>query len=213
MYNSANSTVRENSELRARARAQLSGNWGISILVCFIFSLLAGTIGAIPYIGWVGSILIIGPLTLGLTKFFISRVRLWPSDIETLFDGFKQFKSAFLVYLIMSIFIFLWSLLLVIPGIIAQYKYSLSFYIMNDFPELSAMDTLRLSEEMMYGYKWKLFILQLSFIGWGLLCVLTLGIGVLWLVPYIEMTKANFYEDVKREWEKKKNNAEYNNNI
>ncbi|WP_242863956.1 DUF975 family protein [Clostridium tepidiprofundi] len=74
------------------------------------------------------------------------------------------------------------------------------------------MDTLRLSKEMMYGYKWKLFVLQLSFIGWGLLCVLTLGIGLLWLVPYIEMTKANFYEDVKREWENNRNNIQYDNN-
>lgn len=211
MYNNTNYRIKTNSELRTMARDQLNGNWGTAILICFIFSVLTGIIGSIPYIGWIGSLVLSGPLTFGLAKFFICRVRLWPSNVETLFDGFKLFESTFLLYLLMRLFTFLWSLLLIIPGIIAHYSYSLSLYILNDNPNLSAMDALRQSKEMMRGYKEKLFLLHLSFIGWGLLCIPTLGIGFLWLVPYIQMSTANFYEDIRTEWENNRNNSQYNN--
>lgn len=99
--------------------------------------------------------------------------------------------------LLIGIFIFLWSLLLIIPGIIAAYRYSMAFYILNDNPKMGAMDALRESKKMMVGYKGKLFFLSLSFIGWTILSVLTLGIGFLWLIPYMNTTTANFYQNLK----------------
>jgi uncharacterized membrane protein len=88
-------------------------------------------------------------------------------------------------------------LLLVIPGIVAAYRYSMSFYILSDNPQLSAQEAMNESKRMMNGYKGKLFCLHFSFIGWSILCVLTIGIGFLWLVPYMQASIANFYENLK----------------
>ena len=97
----------------------------------------------------------------------------------------------------MVVFVFLWALLLIIPGIIAAIAYSQTFYILAEDDTIGSMDALRKSKEMMIGYKWKYFCLGLRFIGWALLCVLTLGIGFLWLSPYIQVSYAKFYEDLK----------------
>jgi len=85
-----------------------------------------------------------------------------------------------------------------LPGIIAGYRYSMALYILNDNPKISPMDAIKASKEMMKGYKWKLFCLQLSFVGWALLCsIFTLFIGFLWLIPYIQTSIANFYQNLK----------------
>jgi len=195
-------TTKTNSELRRSAREQLKGNWGTAILLCLIFSIICGAPGPIftkvnPYIGQILGILISGPLALGLNTCFLKLVRHEPFIFENLFDGFKNFSSAFIAQLLVVIFVSLWSLLLIIPGIIAAYRYSMVFYILSDNPEISAMEALKRSKEMMMGSKWKLFCLQLSFIGWSLLGILTLFIGYLWLIPYIYGSMANFYENIK----------------
>ena len=98
----------------------------------------------------------------------------------------------------MMLKVFLWSLLLVVPGIIKGYAYSQAFYLLNDNKKLGYKEALEESEKMMDGHKWELFVLQLSFIGWSLLAVLTCGIGFLWLTPYMNTTLANYYEDLKK---------------
>lgn len=189
--------IKENSELRKVSRQQLNGRWGTVILLCFIFFIVTWLLAFIPYAGSIISLIICGPLELGLISCFLKLIREEEFRFENLFDGFKNFTSAFLLELIMSIFILLWSLLLIIPGIIAAYRYSMAFYILDDNPELGAMDALKESKKMMIGYKGKLFLLHLSFIGWTILSVLTLGIGFLWLIPYINTSTANFYENLK----------------
>jgi len=94
----------------------------------------------------------------------------------------------------MIIFVLLWSLLLIVPGIIAAFRYSMSFYILADNPDMGIMEAINESKRMMRGNKWKFFCLNLSFIGWAILGVLTLGIGYLWLTPYIEVTMIAFYD-------------------
>jgi hypothetical protein len=94
----------------------------------------------------------------------------------------------------MSIFIILWSLLLLIPGIIAAFRYSLCFYILADHPEMGIMEVLNESKRMMKGNKWKMFCLNISFIGWAILGILTLGIGFIWLLPYMEVSIIAFYD-------------------
>jgi uncharacterized membrane protein len=96
----------------------------------------------------------------------------------------------------MLLYIFLWSLLLVIPGIIAALSYSMTFYIIADDPSIKPQDALKKSKAMMNGYKEKLFYLYLRFILLAMLCILTLGIGFLWLIPYIHITMAKFYDDI-----------------
>jgi len=97
----------------------------------------------------------------------------------------------------MSLFILLWSLLLIIPGIIAALSYSMTFYILADDNSIGAMDAINKSKKMMYGYKWKYFCLGLRFLGWAILCILRLGIGFLWLSPYVHVSVTKFYEDIK----------------
>ena len=101
---------------------------------------------------------------------------------------------------LMGIFVFLWTLLLVIPGIIKAFAYALVPYILADKPELSANEAINLSMKMMKGHKFDLFYLQLSFIGWAFVSVFTLGIGLLWLMPYMMTAQAAFYQDVRKEY-------------
>ena len=101
------------------------------------------------------------------------------------------------VVVYMILFIILWYLLLIVPGIIAAYSYSMTFYILADDPNISAIDALNKSKSMMDGHKMDLFLMSLSFIGWALLCILTLGIGLLWLIPYMNVSIAKFYQDIK----------------
>jgi len=98
--------------------------------------------------------------------------------------------------LLVGVFTFLWALLFIVPGIIKGYAYAMTPYILNDNPELGPNQARLKSIEMMRGYKGKLFGLDLSFIGWHLLCILSLGIGYIWLTPYITTARAAFYQEL-----------------
>jgi uncharacterized membrane protein len=189
--------ITENKILIRNAREALDGRWGVAVVTFLIYALIAGALGAIPWIGGFFSILITGPLALGLAKFSLSISRREEASVNQLFLGFNDFMKPFVTYLLMFIFIIIWMLLLIIPGIIAALSYSMVFYIMNDDENIRDMDALRKSQAMMNGYKWKLFCLGLRFIGWALLCCLTFGIGFLWLVPWVQVSMANFYDDIK----------------
>lgn len=106
---------------------------------------------------------------------------------------------------LMVLFTYLWMLLLIIPGIIKAFAYSMTPYILKDYPELSANQAINLSVRMMKGHKFDLFYLYLSFIGWGILSVFTLGLGYLWLMPYMYASMAAFYQDVKNDYITKNN--------
>ncbi len=111
--------------------------------------------------------------------------------------GFNSFVRNFLAYVLVVIFVILWMILLIVPGIIAAYAYALTFFILADDPSISALNAIKKSKEMMRGNKWKLFCLFLRFIGWMILALCTFGVGFLWLMPYMQMTLVKFYEDVK----------------
>lgn len=108
-----------------------------------------------------------------------------------LFDGFAIFFKALWLYILMIIFVWLWSLLLIIPGIIALYRYRMALYIMLDNPQLSALDCIRASKQMMDGRKGELFVLDLSFLGWYLLALFPFV--TIWVTPYTSITEVNFY--------------------
>lgn len=200
------STIKTSSELRAAARAQLKGNWGTAVLLVLISIIICGLPGSgvsmmhsvgLKLTGNLLSILVGGPMALGIVSCFVKLVRNEPFIIEDVFNGFKSFISAFLLQLLIGIFVSLWTILLVIPGIIAAYRYSMAFYIMNDNPGISALDAINASKEMMKGYKWKLFCLHFSFIGWAIAGIFTCGIGYLWLSAYFNTAQANFYQNLK----------------
>ena len=121
-------------------------------------------------------------------------------ELGALFDGFRDFGRIFLTLFLQGVYTLLWTLLLIIPGIVKAYSYAMTSYILYDNPELQGNAAIEKSMRMMRGHKLELFLLHLSFIGWALLCILTLGIGLFWLVPYVQASQAAFYEDVKEEY-------------
>lgn len=187
----------ENAVLMKMARESLRGKWGISIGASVIFLIITLVAQSIPRVGFLAYIIIAGPMTLGFVMFFLSISRNQGEKLEQLFKGFERFETSLKAFLLSSLFIFLWSLLLIIPGIIASLSYSMTFYIIADNSSIGAMDAIRKSKEIMMGNKWKLICLNFRFLGWALLSVLTLGIGYLWLVPYIQASTAKFYDDIK----------------
>ena len=120
---------------------------------------------------------------------------------NTFYIAFENYWHKVWGMLWMQILIFLWSLLLVIPGIIKSFSYAMTPFILDEFPELSASEAIHRSRLMMRGHKFDLFWLWLSFIGWGILCMFTFGIGLLWLIPYMETSMAAFYREVKADYE------------
>ena len=124
-----------------------------------------------------------------------------PADIGDLFCGYKRFWHVLGALLLMSLAIAGGLILLIIPGVILSLAYAMVPFVLRDNPELSVVEVLRKSRMMMDGHKWELFLLVLSFIGWMLLGVLTLFIGYLWLIPYMQMTEVKFYEQLRAECE------------
>lgn len=136
-------------------------------------------------------------VSVGYSKFNLDLVdRENEPELNTLFGYFKNWKTAVGASLLQGLFILLGTLLFVIPGIIAIYNYAMLGFVLAENPELSAGEALRRSKEIMRGNRWRLFCLEMSFIGWGLLCVLTLGIGNLWLKPYQYASFAAFYREI-----------------
>jgi uncharacterized membrane protein len=188
---------RPNSELLQEARESLSGRWGLAIGGFLVGGLITGVAQNVPVVGIIISLIITGPMMLGLAVFAqsYSRKNKEP-QIDQVFSGFNNFGVALGTYLLMILYVFLWMLLLIVPGIIAAISYSQVFFILADNPSMGASEVLDKSKQMMNGYKMKYFLLGFNFIGWALLCILTLGIGFLWLMPYVRVTYANFYNEI-----------------
>ncbi len=189
------------SEIRAKARQQLGGkifsnNWLLALVVCLI---VEGIIGIASSLFFVGSLIVTGPLYVGMATIFLSLIRKNESiKIEKCFSGFtKDFSRNLLVGILQILFVFLWSLLFIIPGIIMGLAYSMSFYIAHDHPEYDAKKCLDESKRLMKGHKGQLFCLMLSFIGWIIVGMLCCGIGLLWVIPYMQAAEANFYESIR----------------
>ena len=220
--------MKRNQDYKNAALAALKGNWEQSIVVAFVvvvlselltlsawgFSLLqfdadqwSGPVFTSAFILVIVSYLLflVYPVVVGLANvfnrlYFESDRRLLGNLNRLSFRGFSRSGvTMFLMSLVTSFF----SLLILVPGIIASLSLFLTPYLLKDYPKLSAIEVLRLSHKMMKGYRMQLFKLQLSFMGWIVLNVFTLGIGTLWLVPYMMTTMAVFYQDVKAEYLKK----------
>ena len=190
----------ENLVLMQMARKSLKDKWGLAIGTFVVYMLIIGAIQTTTeFFPLVGLLLlaISGPMALGIAIFSINISRNQDARLEQIFQGFNNFNTSLGAYLLMLLFTLLWTLLLIIPGIIAVLSYSMTFYILADDNSIGAMEAINKSKKMMNGYKWKYFCLGLRFIGWSLLCILTLGIGFLWLLPYMQVSMVKFYDDIK----------------
>lgn len=174
-------------ELRKRAWNRLaSGCYGASLGVSLLGNIINGAAGIFTY----------GSLSYGTGKYYVDQQRGLKPQFETMFDGFKLYGRTLVTGLLETIFLALWSMLFFIPGLIKSYAYAMVKYVMVDF-DLSGTDAITKSRELMRGYKWKLFKLQLSFIGWELLAAFfTFGIGMIFLMPYEEAAFAEFYAEL-----------------
>lgn len=188
-----------NRDLMQQAREVLRGHWGLAVAGSLIYFILGALIQCIPLVGWIGGLIIGGPLLLGLAGFFLSISRKQEANLAQLFDGFQNFPRALITYILMLLFIILWTFLFIIPGIVAALSYSQTFFLLSENPQMDALDLLRKSKALMKGNRWKLFCLFWRFFGWFLLCILSMGIGFLWFMPYLQTSLARFYEDLKGE--------------
>ncbi len=203
--------MKNSSTIRSLARESLSGNWLNAILAFLIYygfiSVVSSASGAV--------FLIMGALLFGLYHYYLTLIREKNGDFNLLFKAFSfsgqnlgLFGKTLGIYFLMSLYIFLWTLLLIVPGIIIAYSYRMAFYLIIDDPEIGVSEALQQSKKMMFGYKSKLFCLDLSFIGWWFLCILTFGIGFFWLSPYMITSQTIFYEELRNELELTFNNKE-----
>ena len=195
-------------ELKNRAKESLKGKYGEAIkllLITFAISFATGfVIGFLnldediaELISSIVSLAVAGLLGFGTVSFFLKISRNETVTYKELFSKINMCFSYLAISLLVGLFTALWSLLLIIPGIIAAINYSLVYFVKLDNPELGALEVLRKSKEMINGHKWDFFVLILSFLGWAILGIFTLGILYLWLVPYIQVTYANFYNSLK----------------
>ena len=118
---------------------------------------------------------------------------------DTLFEGFSFAGKIILLNVLMGVFVFLWTCLFIVPGIIAAYRYRFALYNLCENPELGVMEALAMSKAQTKGYKLDLFVLDVTFLGWNLLCVLTAGILSIWITPYIQQTDLGYFEAIKAE--------------
>ena len=193
-----------NSVFRARAREQLgksifSNNWLMALVVCLINGLLISVGGSFVVVAF----LVEGFLAFGVSHIYLSLVRGKKNtiDVGDMFLGTKCLGDTAMLGLLKNLFIALWSLLFVIPGIIKTYSYAMAYYIKYDHPEYDWNTCITESRKMMDGHKWRLFCLNFSFIGWLIVGYLACGIGLLWVAPYMEVARANFYDDLKAHYE------------
>ena len=214
------------SELRAMARRNLEGTWGISVGVALVAALLGGlivgtgsninfnfnedTVRNLPPIFWtvllplvslagllgIVSFILGGTVELGYAKFLLKQYDRKELQFSDLFSQFERFGTGFAQKFLRTLYTCLWALLLVIPGIVKGLSYAMTPFILEEHPEMTASEAIKASMKLMDGHKMDLFILGLTFIGWEILACLTMGIGFLFLNPYMNAAYAAFYRNI-----------------
>ena len=185
--------------LMRESRAKLSPHWVIASLVCVLYGLLVGIPSGLNTYGELLSFLLAGPLQLGIAIYFLNILNDRPASIENLIEGFKPLLKVILIYIVISIATAIGIVLLIIPGIIIALGFSMTYYILVENPELSIEESLKESWRLTNGYKMELFVLHLRFIPWYLLGLLCFGIGIFVVMPWHQLTLANYYNYLKQQ--------------
>lgn len=213
-------------EIRSIARENLTGNWGISVGTTLVAALLGGMIAGVgsglnfnfnedtirnlpralwgillpaaSFAGLLGlvSFIIGGTVELGYAKFLLKQHDHRELQFSDLFSQFGRFGTGFAQQFLRILYVTLWTLLFIIPGIVKGFSYAMTPFILEDHPEMTASEAIKASMKLMDGHKMDLFILSLTFIGWQLLACLTMGIGFLFLNPYMNAAYAVFYRSI-----------------
>ena len=223
--------MKTNQELKNSALAALKGNWAPAVLGAIFFTFATCLITSpgycanmaafdMPFFNSINpkllklfsnssfllNFFLLYPLTLGYSVAHKDLLQNGDAAVtrNTVRHAFTDYVRNAVSILLVYLYTILWTLLFIVPGIIKGLAYSLTPFIVKDNPQLSPNQAINLSMKMMKGHKFDLFYLYLSFIGWIFLAILTLGIGFLWVIPYMQTSMAAFYLDVKND---------YNNNI
>ena len=194
--------MKTRAELKAMAKQQIKGNIGMLFVVTLIIgavSAIAGAVaGVVPGVGLAVSVVVTPALSLSLVRVYLALANAGKKpEAKDAFTGFDDFWTAFKTTFLVGLYTFLWSLLFVIPGIIKAFSYSQAMYIVAENKGIGAREAISQSKAMMDGHKAELFVLGLSFIGWFLLVGITFGIAAIWVVPYMQTTLVNFYNNLK----------------
>ena len=211
--------MRTNLEILSDAWQVLKGQRGLALGTLLVYILIVGTLsfidgaasfglihliwsptGNFQFNGGFLQILWSGAFSLGSATFMLKIVRRANPDFEDIFSGFNQWKRATWTSVVYVVRLILWFLLLIIPGIIKSFAYAQTWYVLADYPELTANQAINRSEEMMRGHKIKLFLLTLWILLLVVLGVITLFIGFFWIGPWIAVISAQFYTEVKADW-------------
>lgn len=210
--------MESNSVYKKKALVDLEGNWikaAVATLVCMAMSMATnflaqgGQTAPTPeeammmlatYVGvTIGAGIVLYPLSFGFRSSFLAMAKEGKYDFAELFYGFRRYAPVLITMFMKNIYIALWSLLLIVPGIVKYYSYSMTEFIMREYEGMKYNEAIEDSMYMMKGQKMKLFMLDLSLIGWFILSCLTLGIGFLFLIPYMHTAHAEFYRQLRIE--------------
>lgn len=199
----------DRSYLKEKSKQQLKENLIISIITVFIanFFINASTLneGITLFNGKKSSLsldlitlLFAGVITTGLNTFLLKIVKnSGIPEIKDLFSHFNIYLKTLGLYILIAVISSIGFILLIVPGIILLIMFSQSFFILAEDPSKTIKDCMLESKEMMYGHKSEYFVLQLSFIGWYFLVIITLGLASFWVNPYVQITNANYYLQIK----------------
>lgn len=190
----------EFSELKKLAKSQIKGHIGILFLLFLIEIGICAALNFIPITGYIlNSFFIMPTFNFAFVRTYLDLSIGINPEISNFFNSFSDFWIAAKIYFITNLFVLLWSLLFIIPGIIKAFSYSMTIFIASENKGISTLEAIKRSESMMKGHKMEFFLLFLSFIGWILLGVITFGIAYICVIPYISATSANFYNKIKVE--------------
>jgi len=190
--------LKANQVILREAWDELSGRWWPVVGVFFVYLLILGGLQGGKESGSLLSLILAGPLNLGAAIYSLSFIRKENPSIGQLFQGFNKFLTALAAYIVMVLIITVGIVLLIVPGIVFALSYSLTFFILAENPDIRPMDALKKSRTMMDGHRTQLFYLSLRFFGLAILCLFTMGIGFVFLTPYVFVCMTLFYEDVKK---------------
>lgn len=188
------------NELKSSAKTQIKGKIGILFAMFLIMFGIFIASNFVPVLGTIANYLVGAAFALGGSFVFLKIAKGETVSVGNIFYGFEDLWTAIKAQFLMGLFISLWSLLLIIPGIIKAYAYSMTFFILAENKGMPVLEAITLSRKMMDGHKMDLFLLFLSFIGWFILTAITFGIAGIWVYPYFYATFSNFYLSVKEDY-------------
>lgn len=200
------------AELKQQAKSLIKGKIGslfvvmlVYIVICFALMIIPSfmTVSESALVATLGNILSIVaslavmPIAMGYYLVYLDVAKGQEVAVRRLFDGFNYFVKVVILTILVGVFTCLWTLLFIVPGIIKSFSYSQAFFILAENPDMRPIDAITESRRMMDGHKWEYFVLSLSFILWILLCYVTCGIAMIYVMPYMTTTLVLFYLKLK----------------